>query len=321
MELIGTSILALLVIMTGFLVYREKYPSSVVIKDPPILKLEQGKPIALTGVPANIALTGAPKDIPVIGFPRDIPLSGVPKSIEMTAPSSIPLRAEPLLVNYGNAPQLKLADIPPLKFENPSPILIRNNPCEGLSGKFRGVGPECARFIWQDSGCVEGRRAYTEWDKKRTKDELYADYGAWASLKSAIHREGCYGPNWDEYTSNPPETFILMGPSGQYMPPGYWDSILAEKGWQKATPEQLNDAHKAGAEWCASGALASGPNKWPMQTAKQGCGGPGIATWTPSDGSGGVTIFASKPPRSKAKTDKYTVVPFNTADNRWSVFN
>lgn len=311
MDAISISVLILLIVMTGFLVYREKYPSGVVIKDPPILQLAQGNPIPLSNIPENI---------PVVGFPKDIPLSNLPKSIEMVAPSSIPLRAEPLLVNYGNAPQLKLADIPPLKLETPSPILIRNNPCEGLSGKFRGVGPECAKFIWQDVGCVEGKIAYGDWDRKRTKDELYADYGLWATMQDTHHRTGCYGDNWDEYVSNPPEVFAIGGPAGQYMPAGYFDTILAQNGWQRASVDQLTDAHKAGAEWCFTAAMKEGPHRYPMQTAKAGCGDPGIATYTPADGSGGVTVYASKPPPSKAKTSEYTILPFNTENGRWSIF-
>jgi hypothetical protein len=355
MEIISTGILVLLVILTGFLAYREKYPSGVVIKDPPILKLEQGSPIPVTGFPADIPLSNVPKTIEMVtpssislktdplqidygnspqlrvadvapisitGFPANIPLSNVPKTIEMVAPSSIPLRAEPLLVNYGNAPQLHVADIPNLKVDPIPPIpLMKINPCEGMSGKFRGVGPECASFIWQDSGCVAGRRPYTEWDKKRTKDELYTEYGHWATLQDSWRRTGCYGENWQDYVSNPPEVFILMGPNGEYMPPSYWDPILQAKGWPKATSEQLTEAQKLGAEWCASAIIANGSNRWPRQTATQACGGPPIAIWTPADGSGGVTVFARKPVQSQAQTSQYRIIPFNTDKRKWSQFD
>jgi hypothetical protein len=204
MEPISTSILILLVILTSFLVYREKYPSGVIIKDPPILKLEQGKPIAMTGfpanipmtgIPANIPMTGIPANIPMTGIPANIPLSNVPKNIELITPSSIPLKAEPLLVNYGPSPQLKLADIPPLQFGQLPTLYIKNSPCDGISDTYRNIGSDCMQHMWSNAGCLT-KIPYDDWIKRQNKARLQQHANWWASVEDSNVRKGCYGDDW-----------------------------------------------------------------------------------------------------------------------------
>jgi hypothetical protein len=105
-----------------------------------------------------------------------------------------------------------------------------------------------------------------------------------------------------------------------YRPKEYWNSILTQLGAVKANYKQLEDAQKAGAEWCSAGFMEDGTCAWPRQTYATGCGGPPIVKGCPPGGTtGSVTAYGIKPPKDKAITPQYEISPFNS--KKWSQYD
>lgn len=115
------------------------------------------------------------------------------------------------------------------------------------------------------------------------------------------------------------EVYGVTAPPPNYRPKEYWNSILTQLGAVKANYKQLEDAQKAGAEWCSAGFMEDGTCAWPRQTYVAGCGGPPIAKWCPADGLGSVNAYGIKPPKEKGNTPQYVIIPFNS--RKWSQYD
>ena len=108
--------------------------------------------------------------------------------------------------------------------------------------------------------------------------------------------------------SGPVQVFAV-GPDYRYTKeeaPG----ICAKYGAKVATTAQLEEAQKAGADWCFSGWVTEGVGKWPITTSPvQGCGGrQGVIEWTPGS-KAGVNCYGPKPQPNDVAPG--TVFPFN----------
>lgn len=120
----------------------------------------------------------------------------------------------------------------------------------------------------------------------------------------------------------PPTSNAIPGPTQVYAVGTGYDytkdqaqEVCAKYGGKVATTAQLQEAQKAGADWCFSGWVADGDGKWPITTNPiPGCGSQGINSWTWSDANGvpkaGVTCYGPKP-RPTEVTPPGMIKPFN----------
>jgi hypothetical protein len=266
--------------------------------------------------PPNMSITSTTlgvASIPPIQWANSLPKMdfNAPPNMSIT-PTTLGVASIPPIQWASELPKMQFGDAPVIR-------LIKSNPCEGIGNSHRDVGPDCYDYLWKESGCAQAP-AYSDYYRKRTRLEIAAEANLHANaISDPTFRGACYGDNWFDYA--PPELFAIQGPSAAYMPQEYWTPILNKMGWRRATYAELYKALGQGADWCMSGFMADGPNAWPRQTAVGGCGGPGIAVWSPGNNMGGVTVYGRKPPQSAALTADYRVLPFNAARNRWSVYD
>lgn len=334
-------------------------PAPLQLSEPAPLQINtEGKQLDVSASGVSIPLKGPEKIDLAPSAPLKIDY-GIPPTFSFNEPPPINFGNPPMLsvaeipsLKVNSIPSLEVSEIPPLKFSTPpslnlnprtldvAPIppirwaselpkmqfgevpvmkLVKSNPCEGIGGNYRDVGTECYNYLWREAGC-SSIPEYTDWHQKRTRNELIADANIYAAgISDPEKRAKCYGENWFDYAPN--EVFVINHPKNWYAPREYWTPILNKMGWRLATTAELYKALGQGAEWCASAFLADGPNAWPMQTAKSGCGGPGLSVWTPANGTGSATVYGKKPPKSQATTADYVVSAFNQSRNRWSVYD
>ena len=119
----------------------------------------------------------------------------------------------------------------------------------------------------------------------------------------------------------PPSSSAIPGPTQVYaVGPNYRftkaeaPGVCAQYGGKVATTAQLEEAQRAGADWCFSGWVADGDGKWPITTNPiPGCGWMGINAWTWQDGAGipkaGVNCYGPKPRPTDVATG--VIKPFN----------
>ena len=126
----------------------------------------------------------------------------------------------------------------------------------------------------------------------------------------------CYGVTLDLMSSpkkpGPTQTF-WVGPGYDYTK-DQAPQVCAKYGAQVANSNQLQEAFKYGADWCASGWVSdSDYAMYPITTrggvAGCGRGSPSIVTWTPDTNKAGVNCYGPKP-----SIDDYpenTILPFS----------
>jgi len=157
-------------------------------------------------------------------------------------------------------------------------------------------------------------RAYFNGFFDRTRDTKF-------DVQAAAMRD-CYGANIrpppqdarDCPAPNPTD-FQCFGPSKLARPEVYWfdpnDSysvtraeaaaVCARFNARVATTEELADAQRQGADWCATGwVVGSDGAQYPITTSTQGgCGNgrTGVMTWTPGYKTAGINCYGRKPPK------------------------
>lgn len=110
-----------------------------------------------------------------------------------------------------------------------------------------------------------------------------------------------------------PTQVFAVGPDYRYTK-GEAAGVCAKYGGKVATTAQLEEAQRAGADWCFSGWVADGDGKWPITTTPiPGCGWMGINSWTWQDAAGvpkaGVNCYGPKPRPTEVKQGG--ILPFN----------
>lgn len=82
-----------------------------------------------------------------------------------------------------------------------------------------------------------------------------------------------------------------------------------------ATPNQLQTAYNAGAEWCTAGFLSDGTRAFPMQHSTTGCYNTiGVVTW---QGNAGATCYGVKPAQGTPGVINWE----NFAPTKWSQYS
>lgn len=90
------------------------------------------------------------------------------------------------------------------------------------------------------------------------------------------------------------------------------EQVCGSMGGRVATMEEVSEAQKAGAQWCATGIVSDnnyGTAVYPMQdVVKFGCGGPGLNTFVPESGKAGINCYGPKP--DQVLSSSANVLPF-----------
>jgi len=136
------------------------------------------------------------------------------------------------------------------------------------------------------------------------------------NVDRAIDVKQAYGIDLPPPSSNAipgPTQVFAVGPDYRFTK-GEAAGVCAQYGAKVATTAQLEQAQKAGADWCFSGWVADGDGKWPVTTNPiPGCGWLGINNWTWQDANGvpkaGVNCHGPKPRPTEVKPG--VIKPFN----------
>ena len=128
-------------------------------------------------------------------------------------------------------------------------------------------------------------------------------YGDWQFWNVWMGKSGGGGSGDD--SKNKAKSEVYYADKGAYPKMYSLDYNAAQAlaktlGGTLATPAQLQEAQKSGAQWCSSGWLSDKSQQYPMQAAVQGCGNrAGIIA--DSLAKSGATIYGPKPTKDKYK--------------------
>jgi hypothetical protein len=193
---------------------------------------------------------------------------------------------------------------------------------------------------WQDSGVAAGASTYAYPDApldprtatgfaagqslggveavKARYDAILrnANDNSKGNTQRALDVKQAYGIDLPPPSSNAipgPTQVYVVGPDYRYTK-GEANGVCARFGAKVATTAQLEEAQRAGADWCFSGWVADGDGKWPITTNPiPGCGWMGINSWTWQDENGvpkaGVNCYGPKPRPTEVKPSH--ILPFN----------
>lgn len=161
-------------------------------------------------------------------------------------------------------------------------------------------------------------------------------YDAKFDVQAAAMRD-CYGSNIRPPPQNPsecpapnPTEFQCFGPSKLARPEVYWfdpnnsysvtrgeaAAVCARFNARVATMEELADAQRQGADWCATGWVQDSEEaKYPITTSTMGgCGNgrAGVITWTPEYKTAGINCYGLKPPPGTPGVRAFNASRWNT---------
>ena len=96
------------------------------------------------------------------------------------------------------------------------------------------------------------------------------------------------------HTKGTPEVYAVSR-GGYNLTQNTAADLCRSLGTQLATIAQLEIAHVAGADWCFAAHVSNGTPRFPIQIAREGCGGKAVNVWSPEDNRAGATCFGIKP--------------------------